>query len=402
VRILQISQKPQRRGAEVFARQLSQELRRRGHEVAIVYLYPDRGTTPLPVDPEDIQLGGDEMGRLETTLGVNPALLARLRTAIERFRPDVIQVNGARTVKYGVLAKLLKRGRGAPVVYRNIGAPGVWLRGIRRRLFYFFIMRWVDGVVAISHRSREAMRGMLSSGLPATTIFNAVEPRELRPSRSRQAVREEAETPLTAPVVLYVGNLSAEKRVDRLIEVVRQARVRVPELHLWLVGSGPLRGELERQVQEAGLHASTRFFGSQESVASFLAAADLLALMSDTEGIPAVLLEAGFLGVPTLVTRVGSVDECVIDGETGVLVNPEDTGTLVETMVRLLSDPDLRAKMGRRAHDWIDSGFTMERITSQYLDFYAAVAAGGETRSCPPDRPRAGPPLPASLPSRQR
>src|SRR4029079_872302 len=95
-------------------------------------------------------------------------------------------------------------------------------------------------------------------------------------------------------------------------------------LHLWIVGGGPLRETLERQVHTSLLASSTRFLGVQHQVANYMNAADIVALTSATEGMPAVLLEAGALGLPVVTTRVGGVAECVLDGKTGILVQPSD------------------------------------------------------------------------------
>lgn len=126
MRILQLVQKPQLRGAEMFASQLAQWLSNQGHVVRSVYLYPYSGPAGLPLRAEDRVLDGREQHPLETCPGWHLGLLLALLGAIRRFDPDVVQVNGARTVKYGALARSYHRGGHWCLVYRNTGTPRVW------------------------------------------------------------------------------------------------------------------------------------------------------------------------------------------------------------------------------------------------------------------------------------
>lgn len=373
LRILQVVQRPQRRGAEVFAYQLSAELRRLGHEVAIAYLYPYSGEGELPLGTGDRVLDGDEYHPLETLLGVQPALLRRVKRLIEEFQPDIIQVNGARTIKYGTVARWLGNDPARAVVYRNIGATRDWLRGMRRRLFYRVILRRLDGVVAISRASLDALRPRISPHTLQTVISNAIDPASLVPAMPRARLRAAVGTPSDAPVAVFVGALAPEKRVDLLIEAVRQ----VPALYLWIVGDGPLRARLEQQVERAGMTQTVRFFGVRKDVASYLAAADLLALSSDTEGVPAVVLEAGYLGLPVVATRVGGIPEVVQDGETGLLVPPGDRDALAAALARLAGGAELRSTLGRRACDRVAVTHSMEQIAQKYVEFYRALLRDG-------------------------
>jgi glycosyltransferase involved in cell wall biosynthesis len=341
--------------------------------VAIAYLYPYSGDGMLPLEHGDRLLDADEHHPLETLIGVQPALLRRLRGIMEEFRPDVTQVNGARTVKYGALVHRFHKGGSGAIVYRNIGTVHDWVRGIQRKLFYRAIFQGVDGVVAISRGSRDALRPAFPRRTPITVISNAIDPASLKPLIQRDRLRVAADTPAAAPVVLFVGSLAREKRVHRLIEAVKGAQRRVTDLYLWIVGDGPLRAELERQVEDAGMGDVVRFFGARDEVASYVAAADLLALVSDTEGVPGVVLEAGYLGLPVVATRVGGVPECVHDGETGLLVPAGDHDALVAALTRLAEDVELRRRLGQRAREWVTAHHTMETIASKFVEFYQVV-----------------------------
>ena len=120
---------------------------------------------------------------------------------------------------------------------------------------------------------------------------------------------------------------------------------------------------------------AVHFWGMQSDVADYLQAGDLFVLTSDTEGMPGVILEAGYMGLPVVATRVGGVAECVLDGETGLLVDADDEAGLANVALSLLQDPARRQMMGRRAREWVTQNFAMDKIARRYVAFYTQVLA---------------------------
>src|SRR5207244_10319617 len=148
---------------------------------------------------------------------------------------------------------------------------------------------------------------------------------------------------------------------------------KIPDLHLWILGDGMLRPELERLTSDLGLTARVRFLGLKDDVASFMNAADLLVLSSDTEGIPGAILEAGLLGLPVVAPRVGGIEDCIVDGQTGLLTEPNDEDALSRAICKLSSDPVLRTQLGMRAQDFIQKNFLLQNIANEYVRFYQEV-----------------------------
>jgi glycosyltransferase involved in cell wall biosynthesis len=374
MRILQIVQKPQRRGAEVFAFQLNQELGRQGHETRLIYLYPHEDAVRLPLNEGDRELIGNPDHPFEKIPGINPFLLRRLLRALDEFKPEVVQANGARTVKYAAFASYFCRDASWRLIYRNIGNPSDWLHGWHYRTFYQkLVMPRLHGVVGVSRKTLQAVQDYYGLSVPMKNIPRAVDPKCLVPSSSRDAVRFQTKTPADAPVLIFVGSLTPEKRLDRLLRLTQQVRLQMPKLHLWLIGSGPLESTLRKQAHFLGIGESVRFLGAQSNVADYLNAADLFVLTSDTEGIPGVILEAGLLGLAVVATNVGGVPECVLDGDTGVLVDRQDEQRLADVVCGLLHDPARRLKLGEKAKSWIEANFTIAKITGDYVDFYHHV-----------------------------
>ena len=370
MKILQLVQKPQRRGAEIFARELSHQLRSQNHMVRTIYLYPHMGSAPLPVEPSDVELSGTENHVLEKLTGINPVLLQRLRLQIAEFMPDVVQANGARTLKYGAFARRKIRKGEWVLIYRNIGNPGDWMHDWRRRFFYkMFIIPQLDGVVGVSRITLQRFVEFYNLSIPTTHI-----PRGVNVSTSmlvsRNAIRERNHTKSDAPTVIFVGSLSREKRPDRFLRIVSLLKAKLPSICAWIIGEGILRRDLEEQTRALKLESSTIFLGAQTDVASLIHASDLLLLTSDTEGIPGVILEAAVVGIPVVSTNVGGVAECVIDTQTGYLVERDNEERFAKLALELLNDPHKKEQMGERAKAWVEQNFEIGRIASRYLEFY--------------------------------
>ncbi len=371
LRILQVVQKPQRRGAEVFAFELSAELRRLGQEVRTAYLYPYDGPGALALGDGDLRLGGRESHPFEKIPGVHPGLLRRLRRAIAEFRPEVVQLNGARTVKYGASCRKKRGSRDFALVYRNIGSPRRWVRGRLRRWFYRNrVMPRIDGVVAVSRSTLAELESFYGLALPSEVIPNGVRVDADRAGTDRLEFRKVVATPAGAPVLVYVGSLSAEKGLDRWLGVAQRVRAEVPELVLWLVGEGPERARVEARAAELGLGGALRLLGARDDVADAYRGADLFVLTSESEGMPAAVLEAGAHGLPVVAFRVGGLAECVADQKTGVLVEPGDENECAKAVVGLLRDPDRRTRMGDAARKHCEANFGIESVARRYLDFY--------------------------------
>jgi glycosyltransferase involved in cell wall biosynthesis len=325
--VLQVITSTDRRGAEVFAVDLGEALTRRGRRVRTVALTP--GETPGGLDVPT--LGGHRLG---------PGTLAALR--VEARAARLVIAHGSTTLPACALATL---GAGVPFVYRNIGDPAHWARGRGRRLRASLLLRRARAVVALSpgtartlvdrYRVQPSRVRVIPTGSPASRFQPADEGGRLRGRETFGLTR-------TQKVVLYLGALSSEKNVGLAIE----ALARLPGVHLLVVGDGPQRRALELLAREVA-PARVLFAGATEDPARALAAADVLVLPSSTEGLPAVLIEAGLSLVPVVATDVGFVRDIVVDHRTGLLVPTADVGALAAALAAALGDATRLAEAAR-------------------------------------------------------
>jgi glycosyltransferase involved in cell wall biosynthesis len=147
-----------------------------------------------------------------------------------------------------------------------------------------------------------------------------------------------------------------------------------PDIVLLLAGDGPERGPCEVLAAELGLQNHVRFLGQRADVPQLLAASDIVALPSESEGFPISAIEALATGKPVVAFGVGGIPEVVADGATGRVVPPADTAAFVSATVALMHDDDLRAAYGVRARRAAEE-FTLEAHVRQILDCYREVAA---------------------------
>ena len=165
------------------------------------------------------------------------------------------------------------------------------------------------------------------------------------------------------PLVAFAGRLTPAKDLGVLIDAVE----RLPNVTLLLAGDGELRPQLERRAS-----ARVRFLGALERrrVLELFAAADVVALSSAWENFPHALVESLAAGTPVVATEVGGVPEIVRDGENGLLVPPGDPEALAAAIRRLIADPALAARMGRRSREIVESRFSLAAVMNQLRDAY--------------------------------
>jgi glycosyltransferase involved in cell wall biosynthesis len=166
-----------------------------------------------------------------------------------------------------------------------------------------------------------------------------------RPERRNSAMRERLSGGHPeAPLLLYVGRLSREKRLGLLEETMRA----LPQARLALVGAGPAEEELRRRFAGTGT-VFTGYLAGEELAAAY-ASADIFAFPSDSETLGFVAMEAMASGLPVVGARAGGVPSIVRDGETGLLFAPRDGADLTAQLRRLVEDEGLRRRLATAAH----------------------------------------------------
>lgn len=181
------------------------------------------------------------------------------------------------------------------------------------------------------------------------------------------------------PVILSVARQYPRKNTGALLRALPAVRSRLPGARLRVVGGGPRLPALRSLAAELELGDAVAFRGELEDLQALrreYARADVFCLPTRQEGFGIVFLEAMASGLPVVAGDAAAVPEVVPDGEAGLLVPPTDAEALAGAIVRLLEDPELRDRMGRRGRERVRA-FAWERVAERFESVVAGVRADG-------------------------
>ena len=373
MKLLFLDTKPIRRGAQVFVDDLSQHFHEEGIFIKKVYLYAYHESVKLNLLDQDTELNGNEKHFFEKIPTIHPGLLFRLITIINAWNPDFVLLNGSRTLKYGAAAKpfLYKNTK---LIYRIIDSPKFWNRSALKQFYYRkLILSNIDAAVGVSQASLNDMVALHGYNKPTTVIHRAIQENKFRNVPSKENSRLKFNVAATDKVLLFLGNLTPQKRPDRFVEIIKLVKQDFPEIKAWIVGDGVLRQETEAMVLQYDLQNNIKFWGYQQNVTSLISASDLLVLSSDTEGLPGVVLECGYLSVPAVSANVGGINECLENGKTGYVVQTQNPEEYANYILELLNNEEKRKSMGELSMQKVKAGFTMDMVAEKYLEFFHSL-----------------------------
>ncbi len=227
-----------------------------------------------------------------------------------------------------------------------------------------------DRVITVSEGSR---RTFLDQGYPSeqfVCIHNGIEPPLQPPAREAAAVRRSIGVAEGAPLLLNVARLTTQKGHEVLLEALPTVLTRYPQAYLACVGEGPECERLRRYARALGIAGATHFLGRRDDVPALMGAADLFVLSSRFEGHPLSVLEALGMGLPVVGTRVCGLEEAVVPGETGLLVEPEQPQQLAAAILELLPDRERRVRMGEAGKRLVAERFSARQMAHKTMELY--------------------------------
>jgi len=185
----------------------------------------------------------------------------------------------------------------------------------------------------------------------------------------RLSLCHELDIPEAAKVVLSIGELLPNKNQKMIIRAMKSIITRIPEALLIIAGNGSLREELELSVKELGLSENIRFIGYSTTLEKYQKVASVLAACSYREGLPLNLVEAMLAKNPVVASHNRGHDELIEDGETGYLVEPDDSEGMATQIVRLLKDDSLRTEFGEKARRFAIE-YTYDNVKKELKKIY--------------------------------
>ncbi|HTS55553.1 MAG TPA: glycosyltransferase family 4 protein, partial [Burkholderiales bacterium] len=228
-------------------------------------------------------------------------------------------------------------------------------------------------VVTTGERLREQV--MRETGLDAsrvTSVPTGIDLGRFSPG-DRLAARARLGLPAEAFVIGIVATLRSWKGHRYLVEAVAG----IPGAMLVMVGDGPGADNLRAQVKALGIEPRVRVPGNQDDVVPWLRAFDVFVLPSyANEGVPQAIMQAMACGIAVVSTPIGAILEILHDGETGLIIPPEDVPALRAALLRLEEDAALRERLARSAREFAASHFAASAMLERMEKIFTAVAAG--------------------------
>lgn len=371
MRILQVVPTLDPGGAERLVCWIAAHLRSHGHEVALCYFDGKGFLAP------EVGSAGVEVISLRLPHKAYPAV-QRLACVLRRWRPDLIHAHLPRAAFWAAMARRLVSPR-TPLLYTERNMQGVYPRFARTWLFPYFAPR-LQHLVGISKsvvQDFAAHWQLPPSG--ATVIYNGIDLSRAVPTRPAEEVRQELGASPDQPVICNIGNVSHRKGQDVLICAMAHVLRDFPGAVCWIVGTTTLEPDTTRRlldlVHKMDLEHQVRLLGFRPDVADIMNACDVFVLSSRHEGFGLVLAEAMALCKPVVATNVGGCPEVVADGETGLIVPPEDPEALAHAILYVLTHPTEAERMGQAGRKRVEEHFTVERVGREHVELYERVLA---------------------------
>ena len=293
--------------------------------------------------------------RVPAPRDVDPLLAWRVGRAVRAGRPDIVHTHLVHADVYGALnTRTLVSTKHNDDPFRA-GAFRFVERGLARR---------AARLVAITDSLRRFQIDRV--GIPPAklvTIHYGLD--ELPPAWGTNPADD---VPADARVLLAVCRLERQKGLDVAVRALAAVRSRQPDVELVVLGEGPERDALETLARELGV--PLRLLGRVPDVAAWLRRATMLVHPVRWEGFGLAVLEAMVAGTPVVASRVSSLPELVADGETGVLVEPDDPAALAAGIDRVLAAP---AQFGEAGKQRAAAEFSVARMADATVALYESV-----------------------------
>ena len=385
-------------GPALHVAYLTAELADRGYDTTLVAGTVGRGEESMAfvADAKGVRVEViDELHRNISPLRDARAIL-RLARLIRRERPTILHTHTAKAGAVGRLAALLAGGARPPIVVHTF--HGHVLRGYFNpvasrgfRILERVLANMTTTLVAVSPEVEDDLVRLHvapASKFAVIRLGIELDQRVGDDHPERTATRRLLGLGDDPFVVGWVGRMTAVKRTDVVVRVLRELVERGVDARLLLVGDGPDRDDLERYAHELGVIRRCLFLGYQEDVARWYDAIDALLLPSVNEGTPVSVIESLAARRPAVATRVGGTPDVIRDGVDGFLVDSGDGEALAERLAELARDPQLRTQMGAAGRERVLQRYAVDRLVDDVDRLYRRLLA--EHGLKPPPAPDTG------------
>jgi glycosyltransferase involved in cell wall biosynthesis len=233
-----------------------------------------------------------------------------------------------------------------------------------------YVARKATKVIAISNAVRNDLleQGVYSNKIEL--IFNGIRLEPFDNENETSSLREKFPDKY---LLAFVANLNQRKGHEYLLQAMAQLVAKYNDIHLFLIGEGILRKELEELTAELKLEEHVSFLGYQPDVPTLLKNIDLYVHASVLEPLGIAILEAMAARKCIVATDVGGIPEIVVPGKTGFLVPSKNPDELAKTIIKAINQNEKTKEMGRLGRQRVEDAFSINAIVKQYEKLYIDV-----------------------------
>lgn len=292
----------------------------------------------------------------------------KVAAVFRKLKPDVIHTHNTQPFIEGTIAAVMTG------VKRVIHTDHARIFPDKRRymLMEWLLSHFVEKVVGVSeHTTKSLNKYEHISEKKLTTIVNGIEYESI--SVNIELKKKTLSLPSNCLVIGAAVRLSEQKGLHYVIEVLPDLIKNYPHIEMVIAGDGPLRMQLQVRAKELKIDKKVHFIGPRLDVLELLQVFDIYVLPSLWEGLPMIILEAMASGCPVIATDVGGVREAIVDNETGILVEPGNKKALYEAIEKLVTDKDLRKKLGVNSRQRFNEKFTADIMVKKYEALYSGL-----------------------------
>jgi glycosyltransferase involved in cell wall biosynthesis len=291
-----------------------------------------------------------------------------LVSLIRRERPDVVHTHTAKAGVLGRLATILSGSKALRIHTFHGHLLHGYFAGWKVRLVIAiekFLATKTDVLIAVGNQVKDDLLAVEIGNRDQYRVFfpGLPTPAEIDPQVARKNLGLDAK----AIYCTFVGRLTQIKRPDRLLDVAAACVARKLDLHFLIAGEGELFESSKARAEREELPVT--FLGWRSDIDQLFAASDMAILTSDNEGIPLTLIQAAFAGIPIVATKVGSIADIVVDGETGFLTSTQ-AGAMASALSALVTDEELRFELGSVGKAHAERYFSLEKSLADHSSLY--------------------------------
>src|SRR5690606_38579434 len=267
------------------------------------------------------------------------------------------------------------------IIHKTSGIPVIYTEHNKQERYHritFWLNKltfnWQNQVLAVSEDVSNSIKKNINPKVPVATLLNSVNTKSfMRDSMAGNRVRHELGIPSEALVVGTVAVFRFQKRLVEWVRVMHTVCQNDPLIFGIIVGDGPLKRDIQREVAAAGLSDRVFLVGLKEDVKPWLSAMDIYMMSSVFEGLTIALLEAMSTGCAIATTDAGGIKELVRDEVDGLSVNVDNWQSLADCLGRL-RDPNLRQSLAIAARNRVVQSFSLKAMVGQLESVYSEIA----------------------------